>query len=244
MPSGTANYTPPSGVTTLTLPDRRASAGDAVRQDRADHLEFDHELQRSTTPTPPSTMPKPGPRSRNDRARRPGAVGDHPDRDLDLDPHHGGRPDLAGHAVPARPARLREATRNSRAGLACETAADDTDTRNLFDRQSFTQTWYWTTINPFRSSPATRSSRMFAHRAHRWRHRVESQVVGERRQYRDQHVGSLPGLPFCYDPLWRSITNVMPNTRLSDPTSSFNWQLCEQRGRRGPIRRRLVRRPI
>ena len=40
--------------------------------------------------------------------------------------------------------RLREATRNSRAGLTFETAADDMDTRALFYKPSFTQTWYWT----------------------------------------------------------------------------------------------------
>ena len=40
--------------------------------------------------------------------------------------------------------RLREATRNSRSGLAFETAADDMDARDLLFKPSFPQTWYGT----------------------------------------------------------------------------------------------------
>jgi len=120
--------------------------------------------------------------------------------------------------------RLREATRNSRAGLTFETAADEMDTRNLFDRQTFTQTWYWypqTVGNTTQIVPRD----PFVQDA-----LPNGGVAGVISSNPVSTNGintvtktplMLSGLPFCYDPLWRSITNVMPNTGLADPTLSF-----------------------
>jgi type II secretory pathway pseudopilin PulG len=114
--------------------------------------------------------------------------------------------------------RLREATRYSRAGLANETAADDMDTRVLFYKPSFSQTWYWTQVpngpkiprDPFIQDAAPNGS-----------------IVGVIASNPSSPNGINPltgtsllgtGLPICYDPLWRSITKVMPNVGLSDQT--------------------------
>ena len=122
--------------------------------------------------------------------------------------------------------RLREATRNGRSGLAFETAADDMDSRALFYKPTFTQTWYWTTIvDPVTGKPViiprdpfvqdADSNLNIGDRGSKQRdHRLQSVVRQQR--------GLFSGLPFAYDPLWRSLTGVMPNTALSDPTLYFS----------------------
>ena len=116
--------------------------------------------------------------------------------------------------------RLREATRSSRGGLTFETAANDIDTRVLFYKPSFTQTWYWTLDNnknivprdPFvqDASPSGAVLGVLASGT--------NQVIGGVNLGAVNNVGLTSGLPFCYDPLWRSITKVMPNSGLADPT--------------------------
>jgi type II secretory pathway pseudopilin PulG len=114
--------------------------------------------------------------------------------------------------------RLREASRSHRAGIAYEVAGDDTDTRALLYKPSFTQTWYWT-LNGTQKVPRDPF--------------VQDAVNGSTTNAiasnpsisngRNTSTG-LPllqaGLPFCYDPLWRSITGVFPITPggLADPT--------------------------
>ena len=96
--------------------------------------------------------------------------------------------------------RLREASRNSRAGLTYETAADDMDTRALFYKPSFTRTWYGK-LDPF---------------THDNDYTVNNLTVSS------SNISLVSGLPICYDPLWRSLTAVVPNTGLFDPTLDYN----------------------
>ena len=115
--------------------------------------------------------------------------------------------------------RLREASRYHRAGIAYEVAGDDIDARALLYKPSFTQTWYWTLNSKGQKVPRDPF--------------VQDAVNGSTTNAiasnpsipngRNASTG-LPllqaGLPFCYDPLWRSITGVFPVTAggLSDPT--------------------------
>ncbi len=112
--------------------------------------------------------------------------------------------------------RLREASRYSRAGLAFQTAADDMDTRSLFLKPTFTRTWYWTTVNknavprdPFVQDISSTGSIGDGS--------VKNGVIASGSlQIPANNVGLTDGLPFCYDPLWRALTNVMPNTGVYD----------------------------
>jgi type II secretory pathway pseudopilin PulG len=120
--------------------------------------------------------------------------------------------------------RLREASRYGRSALAFETMADDMDSRALFAKPTFTQTWYWTVV-PVGGNNTIVPRDPF------------TQDVGS-----NGNIGSGPanggivssnplsinsaglsnGLPFAYDPLWRSLTGVVPNTALADPTLYFS----------------------
>ena len=101
--------------------------------------------------------------------------------------------------------RLREASRNSRAGLTYETAADDMDARGLFYKPSFVRTWYGS-IDPFTQDNDGSGIANVAVNA------VSS-----------SNIGLVSGLPICYDPLWRSITGVAPSSGFSlfDNTLDF-----------------------
>ena len=90
--------------------------------------------------------------------------------------------------------RLREASRYSRAGLTYETAADDMDARGLFFKPTFTRTWYG------KRDPFTQDYDGTANNV-----TVSS-----------SNISLVSGLPICYDPLWRSITGVVPNGGLFD----------------------------
>ena len=116
--------------------------------------------------------------------------------------------------------RLREATRSSRAGLTFESAADDMDCRSLFYKPTFTQTWYWTldgNNNVIPRDPFVQDSVNGS---------INSIIASSPGTVNGTNqVTNTPllqsGLPFCYDPLWRSITGVVPNTALANPTFDF-----------------------
>ncbi len=117
--------------------------------------------------------------------------------------------------------RLREATRSSRGGLTFETAENDMDTRVLFYKPSFSQTWYWTPIgkqviprDPFTQDALPNGSIGDGTAA-------GGVISSGTTLVPNNNVGLSTGLPFCYDPLWRSITKVMPNVALVDPTLDF-----------------------
>jgi type II secretory pathway pseudopilin PulG len=118
--------------------------------------------------------------------------------------------------------RLREASRNSRAGLTYETAADDMDTRSLFYKPSFVQTWYGTRdpfVQDVASDLATTSGIL------------ASNPFSPNGQNPTTGAPLLQnGLPFCYDPLWRDITGVVPNSGVFDPTLDFQAGYASQVG--------------
>ena len=110
--------------------------------------------------------------------------------------------------------RLREAIRSSRGGLAVEVAANDIDVRALFYKPSFMQTWYWTPVGTAKvpRDPFVQDALNGA---------VAGVIASGSKLFPANNVGLGSGLPFCYDPLWRSITGVVPNIGLSDPTLDF-----------------------
>jgi hypothetical protein len=111
------------------------------------------------------------------------------------------------------------------------------DTRALFYKPNFTQTWYWTAVNgtaiprdPFvqdainasLTSPA--GGAMIVSNPNAPNGNGQYIVNG-------QPAGALlqSGLPFCYDPLWRSITGVVPNTGLySSPALDYQGTYARQ----------------
>jgi type II secretory pathway pseudopilin PulG len=122
--------------------------------------------------------------------------------------------------------RLREATRQHRAGIAYEVAADDMDTRDLFYKPSYTQTWYWIANGNQKVPRDPFVQDAYANAT------VNGAIASNPLSANGVVAGTNPpipllvsGLPFCYDPLWRSITGVMPytpNGTLTDPTLVFN----------------------
>ncbi len=107
--------------------------------------------------------------------------------------------------------RLREATRLARGGLTFESAGDDMDVRQLLQKSTFRNTWYW--YHPAGNA----SARLY---------RDPFTQDGSGNTDPTGYISSTPGnalnlsagLPICYDPLWRSLTGVVPNTGLNDPT--------------------------
>ncbi|WP_435005333.1 type IV pilus modification PilV family protein [Tundrisphaera lichenicola] len=96
--------------------------------------------------------------------------------------------------------RLREATRFQRGGMLVQSASDDIEARDLFLKSSFTQTWYGN------QDPFTLDANIGA---------VPVSTVGP-------GLAPLPGLPVCYDPLWRAVTNTVPlNDQLYDGTLDY-----------------------
>ncbi len=98
--------------------------------------------------------------------------------------------------------RLRDASRFHRGGLLVQSATDDMDARSLLYKPSFQQTWYGTSFDPFTS---------------------DAVVNGNTPIQTNSSSNPLPGLPIAYDPLWRAVTNIVPQSgALNDPTLSFN----------------------
>jgi hypothetical protein len=101
--------------------------------------------------------------------------------------------------------KLRDAARFHRSGLLAQSGTDDFDAKGLTSKESFIRTWYGP-VDPF-TSDATYG--MFT---------SPVQTLG---------AGNLsgfpqPGLPVCYDPLWRAVTNISPtNDALFDPTLAY-----------------------
>ena len=132
--------------------------------------------------------------------------------------------------------RLREASRNQRGAVQFETARDDIDARQLFDKTSFTRTWSWY-LSGSGTTPIPRDP-------------FSQDGVGTNDVVANQYVSSNPfsaysiasdsGLPVCYDPLWRSITGVVPNLAVADPTLQATltspYQAGEARFGLGPLR--------
>jgi hypothetical protein len=127
--------------------------------------------------------------------------------------------------------RLREATRSSRGGLIYETAADDMDTRALFFKPNFTQTWYWTIVNgtPVPRDPFVQDAINASLASPAGGLMITSNPNVVTGQYANGQPLLLSGLPFCYDPLWRSITGVVPNTALySSPALDYQGTYAKQ----------------
>ncbi len=102
--------------------------------------------------------------------------------------------------------RLREATRQGRAGTTFETAADDIDARALLYKPSFHNTWYGFR-DPFVQDSAPDGTYATI---------INNAVVGSgviasgSVTLPANNVGLTSGLPICYDPLWRSLTGIVP----------------------------------
>ena len=106
--------------------------------------------------------------------------------------------------------RLRDAARFQRGGMLAQSATDDIDARALLYKFSFSQTWYGTR-DPF-TLDATFGG--FANP-------VQTGPIGP-----NPPTKPLPGLMVCYDPLWFSLTHVVPlnpnaNNALYDGTLTF-----------------------
>ncbi len=112
--------------------------------------------------------------------------------------------------------RLREASRSHRSAIQFETAAGDIDARQLFDKQSFTRTWSWysTTVN---KATVILPRDPFTQDGVGPNDIVANQYISSN-PFSSFSIGSDSGLPVCYDPLWRSLTGVYPNTSTYDPT--------------------------
>ncbi|MFO0909980.1 MAG: hypothetical protein U0794_16805 [Isosphaeraceae bacterium] len=89
--------------------------------------------------------------------------------------------------------RLRNAQRSSRGAFLAESAQADLSTRNLLAKSSFyPNTWYQTSSGYY--DPFVRDTPLFG----------ADWATGVNRTYG-------PGLPICYDPLWRTTTGIYPN---------------------------------
>lgn len=121
--------------------------------------------------------------------------------------------------------RLREASRLGRSALEARVATDDTDARALLYKPSFRNTWYglrdpfvqdtdstgawYNNTNPLGIGALASGSLFYPH------NNLGYDIGG------DGYTGIsnlTSGLPFCYDPLWRSLTGVVPGNGLYDPT--------------------------
>jgi hypothetical protein len=92
--------------------------------------------------------------------------------------------------------RLRQAQQQSRSGLLAESAAADLGTKNLLYKPSFLQiTPYYGNLDPFLADSGVGAINM-----------VSPVTLAPSASF----TGS--GLPFCYDPLWYSITGITPLT--------------------------------
>ena len=143
--------------------------------------------------------------------------------------------------------RLREATRQGRAGTTFESAADDVDARSLLFKPSFRNTWYglrdpfvqdadangvyFTTQNNVPVGTGIIASGSLL---------LPANNVDFANPYLADGMTPNPsadgnptmylrsGLPICYDPLWRSLTGVLPipqdppNLSNSIPTYAFD----------------------
>ena len=102
--------------------------------------------------------------------------------------------------------RLREATRQGRAGTTFESAADDIDARALLYKPSFHNTWYG-----FRDPFVQDSFPDGTYAVVSGNAVVGSGVIASGSvTLPANNVGLTSGLPICYDPLWRSLTGIVP----------------------------------
>ena len=123
--------------------------------------------------------------------------------------------------------RLQQASWYHRSALQFETTSGDIDARQLFDKQSFTRTWSWYTSTVNRATvnlprdPFTQDGSLL--------NDVVANAYISSNPFSSFSIGSDSGLPVAYDPLWRSLTGVLPNSLLtydqtlqsSLPTSSY-----------------------
>jgi hypothetical protein len=100
--------------------------------------------------------------------------------------------------------KLRDAARFHRSGLLAQSGTDDFDAKALMSKETFIRTWYGP-VDPF-TSDATYGG-----------FTLPVQSLGPNSTGLPQ-----PGLPVCYDPLWRAVTNISPpNDALFDPTLAY-----------------------
>ncbi len=111
--------------------------------------------------------------------------------------------------------RLREGTRQGRAGTTFESAADDMDSRALLYKTSFTHTWYGFR-DPFKQDILADGTYV--------NNGVGVGAIASASPYFGNNISDAngtgvdgyvldslkTGLPICYDPLWRSLTGVVP----------------------------------
>jgi len=134
--------------------------------------------------------------------------------------------------------RLRLGTQLGRAGLTFQTAADDMDSRGLLFKPPFRQTWYGLR-DPFVQDAypngsyytgtlgvdAVGSGVIAAGNFALPANNIDFGNPGGPSPDGYNLNPLTTGLPICYDPLWRSVTGIMPNyvqtnknTLLADPT--------------------------
>jgi hypothetical protein len=94
--------------------------------------------------------------------------------------------------------RLRAAARNVRSALLTETAASDLAARNLLVKSSFPGTWYG--HDPLSQDPLDPAAPVF-------NINLASPFSVDGGTFR---ANAVPGLPICYDPLWRQLAGVKP----------------------------------
>ena len=127
--------------------------------------------------------------------------------------------------------RLREGTRQGRAGTTFETAADDMDARALLYKPSFRNSYYGLR-DPF-VQDADSSGQYFTSNngvntgtgiiaAGNFQLPANDITYGNGGTDGYTLNPLTTGLPICYDPLWRAITGTVPNTVLFDPTLDFS----------------------
>jgi hypothetical protein len=96
--------------------------------------------------------------------------------------------------------RFRAAAWNSRSALLRDTAISDLQARNLLVKSSFPATWY--SFDPLSQDPLDPLAPVF-------NTALAIPFSADGGAFR---TDAGPGLPFCYDPLWRQLSGVKPRT--------------------------------
>ncbi len=109
--------------------------------------------------------------------------------------------------------RLRDAQRQSRSGLLSNTANADIDAQSLLYKPSFTQSWY----SPIQGANHVNFDPFIEDT---W---PPNDAPGNYLTPRNASgtILAIPGLPFCYDPLWRAVAVVPPSTGLVSSSLNF-----------------------
>ena len=125
--------------------------------------------------------------------------------------------------------RLQRSTQQARAALLFESAADDMDSRSLLDKPPFRATWYGLR-DPFVQDALPNGSYFNGSGGLGVIAAGNFQLPQNLISYGNAGTPApdgfaldalKSGLPICYDPLWRSLTGVMPNVGVYDPTLDF-----------------------